>query len=79
LPDNFFNDPVQDSDVVDFAGCNDDNTGDASQKIQKHMQFHRCISFPEFGPGKKRKTQIDSRGIQGVKGLSNSTPKELLM
>jgi len=66
--------PIQDSNVVYFAGRNDHHAGNAPPNIQKCVQLHRCFSFSESGPGEKGKTQIDRGRIQGVNGLVQFYP-----
>ena len=54
---------------MDFAIGNLDKRRNAATQIQKRMQFDRCLVSTESGPGKKRKTQIDGRRIEGINGL----------
>jgi len=60
---------VEDVDVVNLAGGNNDKGWNVSMKVQQRMQFDRCFALSEFCPGKQRQAKIDRRGIQGVGGL----------
>ena len=57
---------IQDGDVVNFAMSNDNEGGNTSPEVQESVQFHSGFVGSEFGPRKKRQTQIDGGGIQGI-------------
>ena len=57
---------IQDLDVVNFAMSDDNERGNTSSEVQEGVQFHRGFVGSEFGPRKEGKTEIDSRGVQGV-------------
>jgi len=60
---------VEDIDVVNLAGGNNDTGRNASPKIQQGMQFDRGFVLSEFGPNEQRQQKIDCRGIKSVGDL----------
>ena len=60
---------VEDVDVVNLAGGNNDKGWNTSMKVQQRMQLDRRFVLPEFRPGKQGQTKIDRRGIQSIGGL----------
>ena len=60
---------VEDVDIVNLAGGNNDKGGNASMKVQQRMQFDCRFALSKFCPGKQGQAKIDCRGIQGIGGL----------
>jgi hypothetical protein len=57
---------IEDVDVVNFAMGNNHEGGNTSPEVQESVKFHCAFVGSEFGPRKKRQTQIDGGGVQGV-------------
>ena len=57
---------IQNGDVVNFAMSDNNERGNASPEVQESVQFHSGFVGSEFGPRKKRQTQIDGGGVQSV-------------
>ena len=57
---------IQDGDVVNFAMSDNNEGGNTSPEVQGSVQFHSSLAGSEFGLRKKRQTQIDGGGIQGI-------------
>jgi len=57
---------IEDVDVVNFAMSDNNEEGNTSPEVQESVQFHSGFVGSEFGPRKKRQTQIDGGGIQGI-------------
>jgi len=55
---------IKDIDVMDLAVYDLDEGGDGTAQIKQSMQFKGSFMFPEDGPGEKRKTEVDRRGIE---------------
>jgi len=62
----FWDQLVEDVDIVYFPLCNANKTGDAPSKVQKGMQLDGRLLFSKSCPGKKRKAKVDRRGVQSV-------------
>ena len=60
---------VEDVDIVNLAGGNNDKGWNVSMKVQQRMQFDRRFALSEFRPRKQRQAKIDRCGIQGVGDL----------
>jgi len=60
---------VEDVDVVNLAGGNNDKGRNASLQIQQGMQFDRSFVLSELGPREQGQAEIDRRGIQSEGGL----------
>ena len=60
---------IQNSDIVHFPVCYLDKRGDGASQIEKSMKLDGAFVFAEDGPGEKRKTEVDGRGVEGVDGL----------
>jgi len=71
----FGNQIVQDADVVDFSFCDLDKRWDRTSQIEKRMELDGGLVFTECRPGKKRQTQIDGRGIEGINGFLEFQPE----
>jgi hypothetical protein len=56
---------VEDSDIVRFSIRHMDKRRYRSSQIEKCMEFDGPFAFAEFGPRKKRETQVDRGGIEG--------------
>ncbi len=51
---------------MNFAMSDDNEGRKTSPEVQESVQFHSGFVGSEFGPRKKRQTQIDGGGIQGI-------------
>jgi hypothetical protein len=60
---------IQNTDVVDFSFCYLDKRGDGAPQIEKRMELYGRFALPEHGPGEKRQTQVDGRGVEGIDGF----------
>jgi hypothetical protein len=60
---------VEDVDILNLAGGNNDKGRNASMKVHQRMQFDRRYSPSEFCPREQGQAKIDCCGIQGVGGL----------
>jgi len=66
---------VEDIDVVNSAGSNNDKGGNASAQIQERVEFDGGFVFPKFRPRKKGETKVDGGGVQRVNRLVEFQPK----
>ena len=57
---------VQDVDVVQFPLGNMDKFGNAATQVQQRVELDGALSFAKSRPRKQGKTQVDSRGIEGI-------------
>src|SRR5659263_263908 len=62
----FGNKFVEDMHVVPLAVGDLDERGDVPPQIQKGVEFDGGLPFAESRPRKKRKAQVDRRGVEGV-------------
>jgi hypothetical protein len=60
---------VEDVDIVNLAGGNNDKGRNASMKVQQRVQYDRRFAPSEFCSREQGQAKIDRRGIQGVGGL----------
>ena len=65
----FYDEFVEELDLVDFAMSYEDQGGDAAAQIHQRMEFDGSFSLAELSPGEKRQAEVDSRGIEGINRL----------
>jgi len=58
---------VEDIDVVNLAGSNDDKGREVSMQGQQRVQLDGCFRLPEFGPRKQREAQVDGCRVQCIR------------
>ena len=69
---------VEDIDIVNFAGSQDDHGGEVAAQGQQGVQLARGFAPSELGPRKQGQAQVDSRGVQGIGGLLEFGPEGLV-
>ncbi len=73
----FYYNLVEDVDLVDLSVGYDNHGGDTAFQIQKGVKLDCALVLSKDGPGEKRQTQIDDRGIQGIYGMIQFYPEGL--
>ncbi len=73
----FYGNLVEDVDLVNLAVGYDNHVGDTAPQIQKSVKLDRALVLSKDGPGKKRQTQIDGGGIQGIYSVIQIYPEGL--
>ncbi len=68
---------VEDVDVVNLAGSNNDKGREVSLQSQQGVQFDGRFGFPELGPRKQREAKIDSRRVQRIRRTGQFYPERL--
>ena len=63
------NEIVQNPHVVRFSICHLDKRRDRTPQIEKGMELDGAFAFAEKGPGKKRQTEVDRGGVEGIDGV----------
>src|SRR6266581_3870382 len=69
---------IEDIDVVQLAGADEDEGWDIAPQIQERVQLDRRFGRAERRPGKDRETQIDRGGIERVDGVLEIEPERLV-
>ena len=60
---------VEEIDLVNFAGSNENERRDAAPQIHKRMKLDRPLALAKFCPGENRKAKVDCAGIEGLNGF----------
>jgi hypothetical protein len=71
----FENQLIQEGDVVNLSMSDTDHARNRAPQIHLGVQFDSAFVLAKRGPWKKRQTQIDGRGIQGIGCLIELQPE----
>jgi hypothetical protein len=63
------NEIVQNPHIVRFPICNLDKRRDRASQIEQGMELDGAFALAEYGPWKKRQTQVDRGRIEGIDGV----------
>jgi len=62
----FYDQLVEDVDLVHLAVGDDDNCWNGASQIEKSVQFDRCLRFAEMRPWEDREAEVDDAGIESI-------------
>ena len=65
---------IQNVHIVNLGGGNYDHAGYVPFQIQQRVELDSAFGLSEFRPREKGETQVDGRGVQGIRGLNKIDP-----